>query len=187
MLVLLLASNLSTVFAQRDSSLNNRKSEDDLSDLSFWERCYWGGNGGAYFSNSGSYLEISPILGYNLTKYLSVGVTTTYKFYRTNFNYYGTAYSTHVYGGGGFARFILFDFLFAQGEAELLNSEYYDVIKNDYGRKFIPITSAGLGIKSRTEGSYSYFMVLYDFTHDNWSPYPFSPYIIKAGFVMPVK
>jgi len=109
--------------AQRDSSLNNRKDGNDLSELSFIERCYWGGNGGAYFSTAGSYLDISPIFGYNLTKYFSVGLTTTYKYYRTNTNYYGTAYSTHVFGGGGFARFILFDFLFAQGEAELLNTE----------------------------------------------------------------
>ncbi|MFZ5553288.1 MAG: hypothetical protein ACOZCO_09250 [Bacteroidota bacterium] len=187
--LILFLSFCELLFSQRDStSRNNRKDdENDLSEMSFLERSYWGGNAGAYFTSSGSYLEISPIFGYNLTRYFSVGLTTTYKFYKTFQNYAGLSYSTHVFGGGPYARFILFDFLFAQAEAEMLNTEVYDVVKRDYVRKFIPITSAGLGLKSRSEGSYSYFMVLYDFTHDNWSPYPTSPIIIKAGVVFPVK
>lgn len=186
--ILFLMISVYEVSAQRDSTSRiNKKDEDELSDLSFIERCYWGGNGGAYFSNAGSYFDISPIMGYNVTPHFSLGISTTYKFYKYNYSG-GSSNSAHVFGGGGFARLLLFDFLFAQAELEMLNTEVYDVVIKDYTRKFIPVGAAGLGFKSRTKGAYSYFMVLYDFVQDPWTPYYNTfPLVIKAGMVVPFK
>ena len=68
----------------------------------FWDKCYTGGNVSLNIGSYGSYIEITPLLGYNLTDYWSIGVSASYKYFSGNNSAWGISYRTHVYGGSVF-------------------------------------------------------------------------------------
>ena len=154
----------------------------------FWDKCYTGGNVSLNIGSYGSYIEITPLLGYNLTDYWSIGVSASYKYFSGNNSAWGISYRTHVYGGSVFTRLLLGERFLVQAEMEMLNTEAYDVVQNKLVRKFIPIGLAGAGLRNGWGyNSYSYFLLMYDFIRDPASPYPFSPFVIKIGFVFPIR
>lgn len=165
-----------------------KEKESELDGYSFAERCYWGGNLAGSLGTYGNYLEISPIFGYNLSPRLSAGIGLTYKYFSGINPYYGVSYSTSVYGGSIFARYLLGNSFLLQGELETLNTEAWNDLKQKFERKFIPVACAGIGYRGDMGyNSYSYFLLMYDFIQDRDSPYPFSPLIIKIGMVFPIK
>ncbi len=175
-----------TLQAQR-KPVQLRLQQDDGYKTPFIERVYVGGSVSFFFSTFDTYLDISPLAGYKLTDNLSVGVLATYKFFKGTHPYYNLSYQTSIYGGGAFARMLIIGPLFAHAEIEYLNTDAYNDLKREFERKFIPVGSAGLGLKSGDDNFYSYFMVLYDLIGDRDSPYPLSPFIIKAGMIFSLR
>ena len=84
---------------------------------SFKERLYVGGNVGAWFGSS-TYINISPLVGFKVTKELSFGVTGTYNYFSQTYN--GQKFVSTIYGFGVFGRYLVFENFFAQVGAESL-------------------------------------------------------------------
>ncbi|HNO71766.1 MAG TPA: hypothetical protein PKO16_08355 [Bacteroidia bacterium] len=84
-----------------------------------WDRVYIGGGLGLQFGNI-TLVNISPDIGYRITKRYSAGVGLRYIYFSDK--YYN--YTQNIYGGSVFNRFNITDFLFAHAEYEVLNGEW---------------------------------------------------------------
>lgn len=91
------------------TSINHKEEPKDFNSLK--ERIYVGGNVGASFGST-TYINIQPLVGYMVTKKLSLGIGGTYNYYSQS--YQGTRYVSTVYGANAFARYMILDNLFAQ-------------------------------------------------------------------------
>jgi hypothetical protein len=96
--------------------------EKDVKDMSTRERIFVGGYIGLQFGTITS-VNISPTIGYRLSNKLSAGVGGTYQYYRNRgwLLVSDVSYSTHIYGGSVFARYLITRQFFAHGELEALN------------------------------------------------------------------
>lgn len=142
---------------------------------SFGEKLYFGGNLGAQFGSS-TIFEASPLIGYHLTDDVSVGIGATYLYYSEQFLNY--KFSTNVYGGRVFARYIVYEDFFVHGEDEILNIENFDFPGR---RTTINNLLAGIGYRqSAGDNSSMVIMALWNFTDAKYSPYQ-NP-IIRVGF-----
>ncbi len=104
------------------------------------DRLFFGGNFGLTFGSTTSII-VSPLAGYRITPKLSGGLGIRYEYYKNSYPGY-VPYSTNIYGGSVFTRYMLIQNLgkalkleglgtgiFVQGEYELLNleSQYFDI------------------------------------------------------------
>ena len=121
-LILFFIIPASLSYSQYDPDYNDE--DEDLSQLAFKDRLYTGGNVWAQFGSITN-LEIAPILGYKITKEYSVGVGAKYNYYRVN-TANSTPWSTSIYGGSVFTRYLFFDRIVAHAEFEALNGKKVD-------------------------------------------------------------
>jgi hypothetical protein len=144
-----------------------------------------------------TYIEVAPLLGYNVNERLSVGLGPHYIFQSQKATpYYPVSYQTHVYGLKGFARFAiitnaeqflpirLFSELFAHMEYEGLSLEkayFYAPNYPDDGRFIYQGFLLGGGISQRV-GMFNAitFMVLWNLNESSRSPY--SNPVFRVGF-----
>jgi hypothetical protein len=139
------------------------------------DKLYYGGNLGFNFSNIGYFANVSPLVGYHITPKFSAGVTVTYMYYEFH-TPYGTLKNS-IYGGGIFARYFIFENIFAHAEIQALNGEWVD------GNRFnlYPFLVGG-GYRGRITERASFFtMILYDLNYSIYSPSS-SPISITFGF-----
>ena len=143
-------------------------------------KIFYGGVVGLGFGDV-QYLEISPLLGVNLTPQLGVGVQLLYR-RRSDTRYYNDL-TTNDYGATLFGRYRLPGPFYLQAEYEYLDYEYrvnYTSIetKRDNFSSFM----AGGGVSQAVGGNTSiYATVLYNFSYDQAdSPYD-NPWIIRFG------
>jgi len=146
----------------------------------FKSHLYFGGGFGLQFGYM-TLIEVSPLVGYNVTPKFSIGISPTYKYYKYN-DYYGQNLDlkTNVWGGSIFSRYYLFENIFAHVEYEslLYNSQTpgYPETKQQFNSFFV-----GGGYNQRIGGnSGMYILVLW-----NLNDTPDSPYInpvIRVGF-----
>lgn len=112
--------------------------EKDVKDMKTRERIFIGGNLGIQFGTITA-INISPTIGYRLTNKLSTGVGGTYQFYRDRgwLQTSDFSYSTHIYGGSVFARYLIIPQLFAHAEFESLNLDSrIGINRNHDGNRF---------------------------------------------------
>src|SRR5688572_2037774 len=88
----------------------------------FKDRIFIGGSLGLQFG-SATYIDVSPLVGYQISKKLQAGVGVTYIYYKVKDSNYNYEYETSIYGGRLFSRYYILDNLFAHGEYEILNME----------------------------------------------------------------
>ncbi len=141
----------------------------------FWNRVYFGGNVGLQFGTS-TFLAVSPLVGYKITKKFSVGIGITYQYYQYKDQYFNI--QTNVYGARVFGRYMLTNFLFAHAEYEYLNLEAFDF----FPRRRVDVGSllAGGGyIQQFGRRSALVAMILYNFTESYYTPYQ-NP-VIRVG------
>ena len=161
------------VLAQNSNSADNPR---------FWDRVYTGGNLGLQFGNQ-TLVDVSPLIGYMFTERLSFGRGFTYQYYRLN----SIDYSTHIFGGRLFGRYLVIKNLFAHAEYELMNYEGITIdssgIQSDPRRVDIHSMFIGGGFRQPI-GMRSAFliMVLVNLIDDDYSPYN-NP-LIRAGFTI---
>lgn len=137
------------------------------------ERIYTGGNFGMFFGST-TYIEASPFVGYRLSEDLSVGTGIIYRYYRVR----GYDYSMNIIGYKGFARYQVWENLFAYGEYENLYGNWIN------RNQIINVPSLFLGggySQSLGMRSSVFVMLLYNALYDPArSPYP-SPIVFRMG------
>jgi hypothetical protein len=146
---------------------------EDVSDLSFSERIYFGGNFGIQFGTV-TLINVSPAVGYRITNRFSAGPGITYMYYRENFA--GFVYQTSIYGGRLFARYDILENVFLHSEYEILNLDRFDL------KERINVTNilVGGGYRQHLGGrTYLHLLSLWNINDSVDSPYQ-NP-IIRMG------
>ncbi len=145
----------------------------------FKKKLYAGGNLGLTF---GTYttIMIAPILGIRWSPKISTEIGVEYNF--SKYNYYGTDYNYHQYGGRVNAQYFFIPQLFAHAEFVGLSMER-NVDVNTKVRSFVPFLYLGAGYRQyMSKRSYVSFRVLFDVLNNENSPYsPGEPYF-SVGF-----
>jgi hypothetical protein len=148
----------------------------------FIDRMFFGGVLGLQFGSS-TYIEVAPIVGYNITPRFAAGLGLKYIYYKYK-DPYNMSYSSSEYGGGPFVRYFIFEGLFLHAEYEALNVEvpeppYYI----NYSRQFINSVFLGGGYRQMIGARSSLdFLILYNINESIYSPYPNPIFRIGFGF-----
>ena len=112
--------------------INTASYSQEYKDTPIRDRMFFGGNFSLQFG-SVTFVEISPSIGYKLTKRLSLAGGPIYMYYKDR--RYNPDFSTNIYGTHLYTRFLIFDAseeslpinfgggLFAQAEYEWLSME----------------------------------------------------------------
>lgn len=113
------------VFAQDDSGETGYEYKE-----SFAERLFVGGNLAFSFSNTGSFINISPYVGYRITDEFSVGPGLIYQYSSFRNRTTGNTTSYSLYGGNFFARYVFMEYVILQATYEFIN---YPLALSEYG------------------------------------------------------
>jgi hypothetical protein len=166
-------------FAQSQNRADSTAKKDKPS---FAERLYFGGDLGLSFGRF-TFINVAPIVGYKITDNFSAGLGAKYQYIAYSDGNYRE--STSVYGGSVFIRQIFSEQFFGHAEFEVLNTEVFDYIALDVGRRNVPIFMIGAGYRQEiSTGVFAQLMILYDLIDDPYSPYPSyygRPIIIRGG------
>lgn len=152
--------------------------ENNLKGVPLNERVVFGGGIGLGFGSDQDYVMVSPSIGYLLTRKLMAGVNLTYQY--NNYKFYSPSVKTHSYGGGPFARFMVFRGVFVHAEYEYLSYEFFEE------RKGYNSFLAGAGfIQPLGNKASFYFLALYNFLYETPLPGEITPYnsplVLRAG------
>ncbi len=146
----------------------------------FWDRVYTGGGIGLQFGSQ-TFVNISPLVGYRLTEKLSVGLSATYIYYRYKNPNPAFSYSSNIYGGSVFSRYLIFENLFAHVEYEVLRLEARDNVSRLLGTKDVTSILVGGGYRQMLgDRSSINLILLYNLNETTYSPYQ-NP-IIRISF-----
>lgn len=143
----------------------------------FKSRLFFGGGFGLQFG-SVTLVEISPLAGYKITPKLSAGISPSYKYYKYN-AYYGNV-KTNVFGGSIFARYSIFENVFAHVEYESLFYNTKEPAQSAYVQQFNSFFVGG-GYNQRIGGNSAMFILLLWNLNDT-ADSPYSNPIIRLGF-----
>ncbi len=164
-------------------TLNAQVNEDNSREKSnFGSRLFYGGGFGLQFGTV-TLIELSPLIGYKVTPRFGIGVSPTYKYYSVK-NYYSSSVSlkTNVYGGSIFARYFIFENVFAHAEYETL---FYNTKSPGYLTQMQQFNSllVGGGYRQQIGGNSAMnLMVLWNLNDTTDSPYT-NP-VIRLGFTI---
>ena len=141
---------------------------------SFLDRVYTGGGFGFSSTSNETFLSLSPLAGYMITRKLSVGLGITYQYYNNSF--YNA--DDHRYGGKVFVMQMLVYQFFLYGEYNFINLNPQPW-QESFPRETYTRTMLGGGF-SQPLGRASFNVIAaYDLSHNNSSPYA-SPWVIGA-------
>jgi hypothetical protein len=142
-----------------------------------------GGNLALSFGNP-YYIDVSPMLGYQVTKDLMLGLGATY--IATGGTYYTFTYRNTYYGGRVLGRQRIMDNLFANAELDFLNVPYFvNTTSNDQLRKWLlsPLVGGSYVIPFGQRGGVQ-ITLLYNLNYQQqYSPYP-SALMYRMGFFL---
>lgn len=160
------------ILANLPALICSGQDRDNSNDKSFSDRVFFGGNLGLQFGTY-TFIDVSPLVGYEITEKLSAGVGFTYLYYKDRIY----DYSTNIYGGRVFTRYNIIENFFAHGEYEILNLETFDLIDK---RMNITNILVGGGYRQHIGGrTYFNLLVLWNINESAYSPYQ-NP-IIRGG------
>jgi hypothetical protein len=157
--------------------------QDEKPSTPIRDRLFFGGNLGLQFGSS-TYIDVSPLIGYQITEKFQAGVGLTYIYYKTKNPYYGN-YETSIYGGRVFSRYYFLENVFGHAECEILNMDAPNEMNTELVRRNVMSVMAGGGYAQPIgQNAAILLMVLYNFTEDQYSPYtnPIFRVGITAGF-----
>lgn len=148
----------------------------------FWDKIYIGGNIGLQFG-SVTYVNLSPQIGYRVTKRFIPGIGITYIYYSYKIPGYARE-ETNIYGGSIFGKYFFTDNLFGHVEYEELNIEGYDeFIPPHFKRSWVPAFLVGGGYSQPIgEHGFVQLMVLFEVLQDRNSLYYGQNPIVRIGF-----
>lgn len=149
-----------TCCAQRDNN--------SMSNLSFTDRLYFGGDITLSISGSATIIGAAPMLGYRITENWSAGIGISAYY----FNVRQSNYST-FYGGNVFSRYLITENIFAQSEYHMINTEVDTIDEIVSRREYIPLLYVGGGYRYPLGGNgYASVTALYDLIGNPHAPYP---------------
>ena len=141
---------------------------------SFTDRIYTGGGFGFSTGTYETFLSVSPLAGYMITRKLSAGLGVTYQYYNNRFY----EVDDHRYGGKVFVMQMLVHQFFLYGEHNFINLNPAPWIEG-HPRDTFSRTMLGGGF-SQPLGRASFNVIAtYDISWNESSPYP-SPWSIGA-------
>lgn len=165
--------------AQYENTSGNKKpkqQQEKKQPLQKEKRWFGGGMIGAGFSSYSAYVEISPLVGFKVTRNFQVGTRITYIFNSYKDPYTNFRYSLNHYGGSLFGRYIIWKGLYAHVEYEALSFEYYDSQRDWINSLFL-----GGGFMQDIGGAgFMSFAILWNVLDNEYSPY--SNPIFRIGF-----
>ena len=168
--VVLLAAISSAAWAQGE--------DNSLKGVPAKERIVFGGGMGLGFGSDQDYIMVSPSLGYMLTRKFMAGVNVTYQY--NNYKFFSPSMKTHSYGGGPFARYMLFRSIFVHTEYEYLSYEFFETRQG-----YESFMAGGGFIQPLGSKASFYLLALYNFLYETPPPgefYPYnSPIVIRAA------
>ena len=144
------------------------------------KRWFAGGMLGAGFSSWYSYVEVSPLLGYKVTRDFHVGTRLTYIYSGEKYCDNCPRYNAHSYGGSLFARYIFLKFLMAHVEYEMLSNNYFDIQGNEYRQTYNSLFLGGGYYQNFAGRGFASFLILFNVLDSENSPYV-NP-IFRIGF-----
>jgi hypothetical protein len=144
------------------------------------DRWWFGGGLGLSFGGDVKYLEVEPLVGYQVTDNTTVGGGLIYR--QREDERFEPTFSTHDYGASVFVRYHVIPRMFLQGEYEYLSYEFrqFDgsTDRDDFGSVL-----GGLGYSQPIGPRSGFFAsMLYNFSYDSdeRSPYD-SPWVVRFG------
>lgn len=177
------------IFCTGFSAFAQDENPNSLKDVPFGQRIYLGGDLGLSFGNI-TFVNVNPIIGYRLNKVWSAGLGAKYIYYGEDYPAYNWKYSTSMYGGSVFTKYLIGENLLAHAEFETLNAEVREFLSTDLTRKWVPMGFVGGGYRQGLGGTYIQILALYDVINDRHSPYRNQylfgdlPIIIRGGIVI---
>lgn len=196
LLLAFLSVSISGAYAQYENT-SGKKKEGDVKKRPAPQkpkRWFVGGMLGAGFSSYSSYVEISPVIGYEPIKNLQVAVRLSY-IYNSVYRQTGVApitetrVSLHHLGFSLMARYIFFKGIFGQLEYEMLSydDKWYnlDPTSPTYQQQYqerIPINTLfiGGGFFQRFGNGFASFAILFPIAENYESFY--NSYVIRISF-----
>ena len=185
LLLVALITSLQIGFSQTKEIENEEKEEqeDDFSSKTWKDRILVGGNIGAQFGNA-TFVEVSPTIGYRVTKNLTSGVGFTYQYISENYNIFNFYdYKAQVIGARVFSQYEIFYGFFAHAEYEMswYKITYEDVNIEPYQGN-VPALFLGGGYNFKIGDNARFqVMALYDVLHTTES-INYNPLVIRMGF-----
>ena len=151
--------------------------KDSIPKNPFRNKLYTGGSVGLQIGDV-TLIEVSPILGYNITKNLSIGIGASYQFMKIReYNI-----SSNTYGGSVFSRYTIWRSIFAHAEYELLNFENIELYNNVIHKQRMNVSSLFVGGGYRQMIGENSAMVLLVLWNLNETPYtPYTNPILRVG------
>jgi hypothetical protein len=173
-------------FSQYDideAKKEEEKKEEKLNPYELKKNIYLGGDFAFSMRGGTTYLNLSPLIGYDITKRFSAGISGMYQFWRIR--YFNTTFNINTVGAGIFTRYRPVEWLITQVEFDLYNSA--DLFSADLERINVPAFMAGVGFaRPFGEGAYGQIILLYDFIDNQNMPLPpviITPLHLRMGFV----
>lgn len=178
---------------RRDTTRNDNQRTGNTNGNSWRDRIRIGGNFGLQFGNI-TFIDISPLVIYQVAERTQLGVGITYQYVRfNNVRTFGggtiSSSGNSIYGGRTFLRYFLFPGIFAQGEYEMLSTRYYDysLITPELRRALVPAGFIGGGYVQQAGGRAAFNVtVLYNLLYEQnktRSIYA-SPWVFRVGFTL---
>ncbi|QTN39359.1 hypothetical protein HZ996_09480 [Cryomorphaceae bacterium] len=140
----------------------------------FVDKLRFGGNLGLTFGTVTS-IEVSPLVGYQATERLMLGVGGTYLYYKDT--RYTPDFTNSYYGGRTFGTFNITPQIFAWAEYEFLNGELYNPIDQSFQRQWFDNFFVGGGLR---QGPIM-ITALYNLSYQSQDGFYGSPWVIRVG------
>ncbi len=165
--------------------------------LTFRDKIFFGGNFGLQIGTVTN-IEISPIIGCNVTPKFAPGLGLRYEFLKSSGkNYLYQTYKTNIYGGSVFTRYMLFknlgeslnlsiaNSLFAHAEYEVLSLEkrYFEYPPSYEEGRFLAHSVLIGGGLFQSMGRRGGFLIMLLWNLNETASSPYTNPIIRIGFV----
>lgn len=133
------------------------------------ENAVWGGNFQLWFGNP-SYFYASPSIGYRFFERIQVGAGMIYNYNRFTTSY--GIYTQSIYGAHSYARIIISDNFFLQGQYDKLKQpDYYSTEPG--AKRWVSYAIAGIGMQQHVSDKLTLTTtIMHDFSRDKLSIYP---------------
>lgn len=169
-ILLIISTSSLLVFGQNDEFYAPQDEPEEPT--GFKDRLFIGGNLGLQIGQI-TIINASPLLGIQATKMLSVGLGASYLYYNDRI----FQFESHVYGGRAFAQHIIYKYIFAHAEFQLLNLNNPNV----EGRINTEGLLLGAGFRQTLGGNaFVNILALWEVLGQDY--YPYRNPIIRAGF-----
>lgn len=165
---------------EQKSDEQQRSENNYGSDDSWKDKWLFGGNFSVMFGSNYSLVMLQPQAAYKLYEKTLLGAGFTYIYINRAYTYNNTVVKveSNIYGPNIFSRQYINENIFAHGEFQSLNYDYYNDLSNKVERIWGNSLYLGGGY-GQNPGVY--IMVLYDVLWNNRTSFSASPLDIRAG------